>query len=268
MLSLVCTTTVLAIVLANPEPKPITQSDDVYVLNNDVTYTASIQRNREPELICGATIISASAVLTAAECFGDNWSRPDFFLVKFGTWERTSVDSSNLKTIREIVRHAQYRPHQFEYNIAIVRVTSSFLDNSAGRTFIIPLLPPPTSKVVVPTGTITGWGFAGHGNHYPGVLYTAVNVPIISNVQCQPFYEKVRNLLTDETICAGTSTQHGCSMDLGGPLVVRDAGNYVLQGIQVSAESCTSTNGRPVVYALLSNVATQSWIQNNINILV
>lgn len=253
----------MAIVVANPEPKPITQSDDVYVENNDVTYTASIQRNRYPELICGACLVSERAVITAAECFGDDWSYPDKFLVKFGTWERTSTDPSNLKNIASIIRHPQYRPAQWEHNIAIVRVVSSFLENGAGRTFLIPRLPPPNSGILAGLGTITGWGFTSRGNLYPGVLYAATNVPIISNIECRSSYEKVRNLLTNQTICAGTATQHGCSLDQGGPLIVRVDGDYVLQGIQSSDEPCKAFNGRPVIYALISD--SIPWIVENIS---
>lgn len=252
---------IISVALANPEPKPVTQSEDVYITNSDATFMASIQCIKDPELVCGATIVSNVAVLTAADCFGDDWVYPEKFHVKYATWQAISGNQNHLKRIASVNRHPQYRAKQWEYNIAVVRVHVGFDKNAEGRDVLPVQLPEAGSRILSDHGRILGWGYTGFGKHHPCVLHDVESVPIISNLRCQQYYEKTRSALTDETICAGTVSQHGCAHDLGGPLIVRIDGDYILQGIQSSREPCKDMKGRPAVYALLSEPKTLRWIE-------
>lgn len=266
ILSFICVTQLLSECFVNSEP--IIAGDDVYYERNDLTYVASIHRNTHTKpLICGAVMVSLKAVLTAASCFGEDWTHHDFFLVKFATWERISLDSKNIKTIAEIIRHERYTGKQFENNLAIVRIKSRFDENAFGRSFNIPRLPinDPIDRSLPSVGTIAGWGYTGYKDH-PGVLYAA-NVPIIPPLSCHIFYNRNRLLITPETCCAGSEHQHGCDSDTGGGLVsshINANGDteYTLIGIQVSGDDCKLARGRPSIYALVRT--SVDWITNNI----
>lgn len=266
ILSFICVTQFRSEYFVNSEP--IIGGDDVYYERNDLTYVASIHRNINGRpLICGAVMVSLKAVLTAASCFGDDWTHHDFFLVKFATWERISLDSKNLKTIADIIRHQRYTGQQYENNLAIVRITSRFDENAFGRSFNIPRLPinNPNDRSLPSEGSIAGWGFTGYQDR-PGVLYAA-NVPIIPPLNCHQYYEKNRRLITSETCCAGTEHEHGCDLDMGGGLVSSHTNangdiEYTLIGIQVCGDDCKRSRGRPSIYALVRT--SVSWITNNI----
>lgn len=250
-------------VSANADPSPILGGNDVFT-NSELSYTVGIIDKAEPKkLCCTGAIISMGAVLTAAECLPNGWLSPEQYIIKYGTWERVSLDPSDLKIVSSIIYHPEYRNEgkQFQHNLAIIKVSSRFDENLRSRTINIPLLPVRGDALPTTGGIITGWGYVNWSNKKPYNLYAALNIPILSAADCIQYYPSDKNLITSQTCCAGSSDQHGCLGDLGGPLVARDGSELTIIGVQVCSENCKESTGKPAVYALLDD--SIDWVREN-----
>jgi len=196
--------------------------------------------------ICGATIIRADALITAAHCA--EVGPPSSLSVKAGKHNIREVEATEqTRNIASIAIHPGYPgANGFSNDVAILRTTTSFVFNAA----VAPIPISPAGHTATGNGVIQGWGTTREGGSYPDILQKA-ELPIVTDAVCRQAYGAAE--IEDNMICAGF-TQGGvdsCEGDSGGPLVASDRGYRYLAGITSFGYGCARP-GYPGVYQEIS----------------
>ena len=208
---------------------------------------------------CGASILDANTIVTAAHCFDDYF---DGFYSDLSPWSGRVGSTQwrqggQLVQFRSIVKHADYNPRTYNNDIAILKTTASIVFGGN----VQPVTPAPASRQLI-TGEklqISGWGRLYQGGPIPEVLQV-INLPTLSRTQCMQIFQNV-NPIQPSMFCAGDLNGLGdsCVGDSGGPVV--DASN-VLVGIVSWGLEC-ATPGFTGVYTEVAYMS--DWIQRNRN---
>jgi len=203
---------------------------------------------------CGATILSANVVLTAAHCVkpGDN------IFVKAGAHSKKN-DGQKYK-VQQIIQHSQYnKPRQLNNDIAILKIGGSGikLDSNAMPA----CLPPACHEWGLSTQFIvSGWGTQSFGGKSPDKLMQ-VTVPIVEHGKCAR--QNSFRASWKKVVCAGFDQggKDSCQGDSGGPLVAKLNGKFTLAGVVSYGKGCAKAN-YPGVYTHVSHYI--DWINANI----
>jgi secreted trypsin-like serine protease len=230
-----------------------TPGDDPWQVALIRTYKTGADRRP----FCGASLVSATWVVTAAHCV-DNGTRPSDFFVLAGTTD-VAVGGVRLDPV-EIIVHPGYAPGKRPRNdIALIRLPSPV--PSAGIAPIATLLPDREAVALRAAGPVrvTGWGAVGHGGTAVREL-RYVGVQVYSNDDCNDPVAYAGAVMP-EMVCAGYAEggKDSCQGDSGGPLTAVDQGQRVLVGIVSWGEGC----GRPNRYGVYARVAHfAAWIED------
>jgi secreted trypsin-like serine protease len=182
---------------------------------------------------CGASLVRADVVLTAAHCVqddGETASREDEagryrFLI--GTRDRQQ-GGERIEAVR-LVDHPQYDPRSGAYDIALLK-----LARPAALGAPIRIASPEEADRYAPgdEATIIGWGATVSGGPPTRELREG-QVPIVGDAECESTNIATSGFDPATMICAGNLTggEDSCQGDSGGPLMVPDAaGRLVLVG--------------------------------------
>ncbi|XP_023727061.1 trypsin-2 [Cryptotermes secundus] len=178
----------------------------------DYPYQLSVEYSNSH--ICGAAIISANWVVTAAQCVdGLSPSRVQF---RAGSSIRGKGGSVHLAT--QLIAHPLYDYYTIDFDVAVVRVSVPFAFGVAVQPISLIISEPAAGEY----GVVTGWGTLSSGTSELSTLLQAVNVTIASREECNAAYS-VFGGITEHMICAGSSGggKGACQGDSGGPLAVR-----------------------------------------------
>uniref|UniRef100_A0A8H7TNR3 Peptidase S1 domain-containing protein n=1 Tax=Bionectria ochroleuca TaxID=29856 RepID=A0A8H7TNR3_BIOOC len=206
--------------------------------------------------LCGAVLINANTVVTAAHCTVDesgNTLAASSLTVRAGSLKWASGGKTS--KISKVTHHPSYSGSTTDYDVAVLKLSTSIATSS---TIAYATL---TSSGEDPSGTITvaGWGLTSENSQSIPADLSYVKVPVIDRATCAKDYSEV-NAITDNMFCAGL-TQGGkdsCSGDSGGPVIGSDG---KLVGVVSWGVGCARA-GYPGVYTRLGNFI--SWINSNI----
>jgi len=214
---------------------------------------------------CGAFIISAYYILTAAHCVVQEDDvtpmRPEDFKVLVGEYNRDVVEGTErLHDVAEVITHERYGNGEMDGDIAILRLRTPIVFSTSIR----PVCLPARQEVEEQTCTVSGWGTT-QDTHPAGsegfLLY--VRVTIIPHAECTSPNVYGREV-TANMLCAGDRAggKDSCQGDSGGPLFCRAFGQFTQYGVISWGDGCGERN-RPGVYARVYNF--MPWIRQKTN---
>ncbi|MBT2507670.1 serine protease [Streptomyces sp. ISL-98] len=190
---------------------------------------------------CGGSLLSQDVVMTAAHCVEGTKAKTIELTV--GRTVLSDKRQGSLRNVSEIVVHPRYANGQEAYDMALL-----VLDKPV--TGIAPVVLPTqgTDALIRPgaSATVAGWGNTNTEiPSFPDRL-RAVNVPVLSHIECKatyPGYDKRVN------VCAGVEGKDSCQGDSGGPLFRKLPGRQGVYQIGVVSygDGCAE-QGAPGVY--------------------
>jgi secreted trypsin-like serine protease len=190
---------------------------------------------------CGAVLVKANKVLTAAHCARQFKYVPEALKVTFGRSDVRKKKGGTTVGIRKVWIHPGYHVTDFngedvEHNdLAVLTLTKK-----------VKIKPVKFGSISGWTGTILGWGSTSEVD-VTNTRLRRVNVPLIKSGDCQKAYGKA---LDGGMFCAGSSKADSCQYDSGGPLLVKGG----LVGLTSWGKDCAAP-GYPGVYVRLSAYA-------------
>lgn len=221
------------------------------------------------ELFCSGSLIDEEWVLTAAHCatteYGDPISPSEVDVVAGIHNLNTPEQGYQQLEVVEIIVHENYDDWTVDNDIALLRLASpATLGATQGLTVgLISLVDDNVGSLADITATVTGWGNRSDpGKDYPETLHQ-VQVPIITNSQCESWYDASvgpDDWITVNMLCAGFAEggKDACYGDSGGPLMIPDGQDWGLAGIVSWGWDCARPY-QPGVYTRVSQYI--DWIK-------
>uniref|UniRef100_A0A3Q3XM63 Uncharacterized protein n=1 Tax=Mola mola TaxID=94237 RepID=A0A3Q3XM63_MOLML len=209
------------------------------------------------EHLCGGSIVTSRWILTAAHCvFAD----PSMWAVHVGVTEQPVHGAQSL-AVEQIIYHARYRPKGLDYDIALMKLSTSLVFNGLVEPICLP-----NHGEEFEEGTmcwISGWG-ATEEEGETSVVQRSAMVPLLSTKTCnQP--EVYQGFISSWMICAGylEGGTDSCQGDSGGPLACEDASVWKLVGATSWGIGCAMRN-KPGVYTRITRAL--SWIRQQMEV--
>lgn len=222
---------------------------------NDAPWQVAILRlgtDNNYNHVCGGVIITASSILTAAQC--TTGIQASFFRIRSGSTFH-HVGGQVTAVIRK-KEHDAFNSNTYQNDLAFLYLYNDInFGVSAAPAFLPPL------GLVVPDRSycfVTGWGTTSVGGSKPLQL-NKVTVPSVNQDRCVSAYSNIL-AVTPNMICAGNLDAGGvdaCVGDTGGPLTISN----ILIGITSWGVSCGVAD-YPGVYTRVPMY--RNWIDLNL----
>jgi len=209
--------------------------------------------------LCGGSIISNRAILTAAHC-PINTQNVQVILGAHNinnnepTQHRQTVQPTGYRL------HAQYNPSNLNNDIAILITPAPIpLNNFVSA---IAWAPPTSGTFAGQIATSSGWGRISDGSSATSATLRSVENPVITNAVCAATFGTA--VVIPSTICINTAGGRGtCNGDSGGPLTVGAGAARSLIGVVSFGAAAGCEQGHPAGFARTSSF--DAWIRTNWN---
>ncbi|XP_059133384.1 transmembrane protease serine 7 isoform X1 [Peromyscus eremicus] len=200
---------------------------------------------------CGASVISREWLLSAAHCFhGNRLSDPTPWTAHLGMY--VQGNAKFVSPVRRIVVHEYYNSQTFDYDIALLQLSTAWPETL--KQLIQPICIPPAGQKVRSGEKcwVTGWGRRHEADKKGSPVLQQAEVELIDQTVCVSTY----GIITSRMLCAGVMSgkSDACKGDSGGPLSCRrkSDGKWILTGIVSWGHGCGRPNF-PGVYTRVSN---------------
>ena len=207
---------------------------------------------------CGASILNARWMLTAAHCIIASIS--DYSIV-VGMHDRSMTKGAPRRySLSRIYMHPKYQEQNgFPNDIALVQISSN-ADLSSGFAKAIKLPSNNENFAGNPSCVITGWGALYGNGPSPNTLQEAT-VDVLTDYKCKEYWG---NIIGPYHICQHKKGKSAsCQGDSGGPLACNVYGTWKLAGVTSWGISGCSPDF-PAVYARVSYF--KGWISQTAGI--
>ncbi|XP_020864530.1 transmembrane protease serine 9 isoform X2 [Phascolarctos cinereus] len=212
------------------------------------------------EHFCGAAILSAKWLVSAAHCFNE-FQDPTVWMAYAGTTFLSGSDIGTVKAhIAQIIKHPFYNSDTADFDVAVLELGSPLPFTSHIQPVCLPSAThifPPRKKCL-----ISGWGYLKEDFLVKPEVLQKATVELLDQALCASLYS---NSLTDRMVCAGylDGKVDSCQGDSGGPLVCDEpSGRFFLAGIVSWGIGCAEAR-RPGVYVRVTKV--RDWILETIS---
>jgi trypsin len=190
--------------------------------------------------LCGATLIHADVLLTAAHCLS---AFPYGRQLAIGATARNGSDALEYATVVSTYRHPYYEAGNMTNDLMLVKISmSSVIPISIiNRNSIHPV-----DDALV---TVIGFGRTSFGSRSFSNYSLEAQVNIVPFLTCNSKYNSMLQLDAESMICAAAIDKDACTGDSGGPLF-DNWGTIV--GVVSFGDGCANIE-KPGVYARVSN---------------
>ncbi|XP_016065250.1 PREDICTED: transmembrane protease serine 9 [Miniopterus natalensis] len=216
-------------------------------------WQVSLRENNEH--FCGATVIGARWLVSAAHCFNE-FQNPTEWVAYAGTTQLSGSEASTVKArVAQIITHPSYNPDTADFDVAVLQLGSPLPFSRHVQPVCLPAAThvfPPRRKCL-----ISGWGYLKEDFLIKPEMLQKATVELLDQALCASLYG---SSLTDRMVCAGylDGKVDSCQGDSGGPLVCEEpSGRFFLAGIVSWGIGCAEAR-RPGVYARVTRL--RDWI--------
>jgi secreted trypsin-like serine protease len=205
--------------------------------------------------LCGGTVISNRAILTAAHCPINSLSTQ----VRLGAHQLTAAEPTQVHLAIPTSGyrlHPNYTPSNLNNDIAVLVHPPTF--GFTPQIQAIPLAGADSPSFAGELATVSGWGRISDGSGATSAFLRSVQNNVITNAQCAATYGT--NVVVASTICIQTTGGRGtCNGDSGGPLTVGQGGGRLHIGTVSFGAAAGCEMGFPAGFARTSSFI--GWIQ-------
>nr|P69526.1 RecName: Full=Transmembrane protease serine 9; AltName: Full=Polyserase-I; AltName: Full=Polyserine protease 1; Short=Polyserase-1; Contains: RecName: Full=Serase-1; Contains: RecName: Full=Serase-2; Contains: RecName: Full=Serase-3 [Rattus norvegicus] len=216
-------------------------------------WQVSLRENHEH--FCGATIIGARWLVSAAHCFNE-FQDPAQWAAQAGSVHLSGSEASAVRArVLRIAKHPAYNADTADFDVAVLELARPL---PFGR-YVQPACLPAATHVFPPRKKclISGWGYLKEDFLVKPEVLQKATVELLDQNLCSSLYG---HSLTDRMVCAGylDGKVDSCQGDSGGPLVCEEpSGRFFLAGVVSWGIGCAEAR-RPGVYTRVTRL--RDWI--------